>query len=307
VGLWTALAIFLISLTPSIQDFSFMMLTILVALIPAGILWGYNYLELNSIRYYFLKKDFHTQTGFFSRYTKSSPYENIRDILISQSLYIRIVGLGELSLETGKFDDYVSDSDSRSQPYALKLQRSIPALSISDAYSLRDDFFRILKLKTNFLSPSLVEKFPLLNVKPIKKWVGWVIGGVVLWFLVVAQSYFNELSIPPWGIYFAVIICVLLAAKLVHEYAYWKVYYYNASSDILVIRKGVFHRKEIAIPFSKIENIYLDQDVFDRAFGLWDLHFETPTLRSSMEAHIDGLSEKDGMTLRDMLLKQIKQ
>jgi hypothetical protein len=38
----------------------------------------------------------------------------------------------------------------------------------------------------------------------------------------------------------------------------------------------------------KVSDIYVDQDFFDRLFGLYDLHFSSASLSSGTLAHIDA-------------------
>ena len=84
-------------------------------------------------------------------------------------------------------------------------------------------------------------------------------------------------------------------------------YYYNFTSDMLIIRKGVISIKEICLPFDKIQNVFVDQDIFDRLFGLFDVHVSTVSENSAMEAHIDGLSMENANHLKEVLLTKIKQ
>ena len=55
-----------------------------------------------------------------------------------------------------------------------------------------------------------------------------------------------------------------------------------------------------------MQDVYVDQDIFDRMFGLWDVHVSTATMMSGMEAHIDGVKRENAMKLREMLLQKIR-
>lgn len=76
--------------------------------------------------------------------------------------------------------------------------------------------------------------------------------------------------------------------------------------DYLVIKKGPITPKEITIPWERIQDVYVDQDIFDRIFGLYDVHLSTATFTSGMQAHIDGVEKEAADGLREELLEKIK-
>ena len=63
---------------------------------------------------------------------------------------------------------------------------------------------------------------------------------------------------------------------------------------------------ETILPFEKLQDVYLDQDLFDKVFGLWDLHVSTATFMSGYHAHIDGVTITNGEEMREMLMDKIK-
>jgi membrane protein YdbS with pleckstrin-like domain len=110
-----------------------------------------------------------------------------------------------------------------------------------------------------------------------------------------------------WAFLAGIVFLVLFfIARFVYEQAYLKGYYYNIASDHLIIRKGVFNITEVIIPFKNVQNVFLDQDIFDRLFRLYDVHLSTITPISGLEGHIDGLSAENASKIRDLLLRQIK-
>ena len=64
---------------------------------------------------------------------------------------------------------------------------------------------------------------------------------------------------------------------------------------------------EIRLPYSKIQNVYVDRDLLDVVFGLYDVHLATADSASNLYAHVDGLNEENAIKLRDMLLKKIEE
>ena len=75
----------------------------------------------------------------------------------------------------------------------------------------------------------------------------------------------------------------------------------------IIIRIGVFAKKEITLPFEKITDVYVDQDLLDVIFGLYDVHISTPTFQSSQYAHIDGVDKEGSQKLRKMILEKINK
>ena len=88
--------------------------------------------------------------------------------------------------------------------------------------------------------------------------------------------------------------------------AYIKRYYYDANEQFLTIQKGVFAPSEIHVPYGKIQDVYVDQDILDRMMGLYDVHVASATRASGIEAHIDGVDEATAESLKNFLLNKIQ-
>jgi uncharacterized membrane protein YdbT with pleckstrin-like domain len=52
--------------------------------------------------------------------------------------------------------------------------------------------------------------------------------------------------------------------------------------------------------------VYVDQDIWDRILGIYDVHIATATQTSGIEAHIDGVSFENAEGLKNLLLQRIK-
>ncbi|MEM4663189.1 MAG: PH domain-containing protein [Candidatus Diapherotrites archaeon] len=109
----------------------------------------------------------------------------------------------------------------------------------------------------------------------------------------------------------AAIACLLFIVVIIlilfwYQTLYFEKYYYDIREDFLVIKKGVFAPRETVLPYEKIQDVYIDQDIFDRIFNLWDLHVSTATYLSGQEAHIDGVSLENGEAMKKMILEKIK-
>jgi len=82
---------------------------------------------------------------------------------------------------------------------------------------------------------------------------------------------------------------------------YYNRYYYSIEGKSLKVKKGVFFPNSASIPLEKISDIYSDQDLLDRIFGIYDLHFSSASQTSGNLSHIDGLSLGAMENLRKVL------
>lgn len=98
----------------------------------------------------------------------------------------------------------------------------------------------------------------------------------------------------------------VIGAKFLWEYIYLRRIRYEIDRDNIIIRKGVFAKHEVTLPFAKITDVYVDRDMLDVVFNLWDLHISTPTALSGRTAHIDGLSRDGVRKIRELILEGIR-
>lgn len=161
---------------------------------------------------------------------------------------------------------------------------------------------------------TLRQTIPLQKRKILKQNLHGVFGAVVVWGLFTALGLalinIGVLKMPAAAqtgivIRWIAVLGLLLIWKLGYPILYFATYFYDVEGDNLVIRKGVFATKEVTLPFSRITDVYVDQDMLDVFFGLSDLHISTPTVESGQFAHIDGLSRKGAAALRELILKNI--
>ena len=152
-----------------------------------------------------------------------------------------------------------------------------------------------------------VEKYPLEKRKIIKKTVKVIFYAYILFFIfrLFANIFLRNLYQTPLmilDIFFALLPIIIL----VYEIEYYKKYFYDIREDFLVIKKGVITPTETILPYDKFQDVYVDQDVFDRLFKLYDVHVSTATFMSGIQAHIDGVNKENGQLFREMILKNIK-
>lgn len=156
---------------------------------------------------------------------------------------------------------------------------------------------------------SLSEKYPLEHIKPLKKTLS-SFHILILFSLGFIISFTVEEIDFVWisgniVISFFCVVFLLFAIKYIYEIYYLKYYFYDLVGKNLIIRKGVFSRNEITLPINRLQDVYVDQDVLDRIFGLYDVHVSSATVISGNLSHIDGLNKKNSESIKKLILSGI--
>ena len=107
------------------------------------------------------------------------------------------------------------------------------------------------------------------------------------------------------GLLFLLALIVLLT--FLYQRWYYAVYFYDLTPDYIIIRKGPITPREIIIPYERIQDVYVDQDILDRMLGLFDVHLSSATVASGQQAHIDGVEKAAADGLRALLLTTVSQ
>lgn len=160
------------------------------------------------------------------------------------------------------------------------------------------------------------EKFPLSTKKVLKKTIMaslvWAVLFLILWAVVifgfssrVKDDIYLAKGVITAGIF--ILLFIIILGIYLYQRWYYAVYFYDLNPDFIQIKKGPITPKEITIPYERIQDIYVDQDLLDRIFGLYDVHLSSATISSGMEAHIDGVEKPAADGLRKMLLETVQQ
>jgi membrane protein YdbS with pleckstrin-like domain len=159
------------------------------------------------------------------------------------------------------------------------------------------------------------EQFPLSYKKIIKKTMASTIAITILLLVVwgflafmlgsTGQDAVGWLGTMTFGIFGFLFVVILLT--YLYQRWYFAVYFYDLTNDFVQIKKGPITPREITIPYERIQDVYVDQDILDRIFGLYDVHLSSATVSSGMEAHIDGVEKQAAEGLRTILLETVKQ
>ncbi|MGD0976752.1 MAG: PH domain-containing protein [Minisyncoccia bacterium] len=123
-------------------------------------------------------------------------------------------------------------------------------------------------------------------------------------FVAIESNYGGLLVIIP--IYLVGVLIFVFLPYSIYLGAYIKRYYYDVGDNFISIQKGVFGPTEIHVQYPKIQDVYVDQDIFDRIFRIYDVHIASATATSGIEAHIDGVNAETAEVLKNMILGRIQ-
>ncbi len=114
---------------------------------------------------------------------------------------------------------------------------------------------------------------------------------------------YNSIFLIEAGAILLFVLVVLIT--YLYERWYFVTYFYDLTDDHIVIKKGPITPQEITIPYERVQDVYVDQDLWDRIFNLYDVHLSSATVSSGMQAHIDGVEKASADGLRGILLSEI--
>lgn len=154
------------------------------------------------------------------------------------------------------------------------------------------------------------QQFPLSTKKVLKKTLAGSLIWSILFFMLFVGAFFisgksSAFLLISLGIF--VILFIIITVTYLYQRWYYAVYFYDLNNNFIVIRKGPITPKEITIPYERVQDVYMDQDLLDRMFGLYDVHLSSATITSGMEAHIDGVEKAAADGLRQLLLQTVTE
>jgi membrane protein YdbS with pleckstrin-like domain len=159
--------------------------------------------------------------------------------------------------------------------------------------------------------PASVVTYPLEQRKIFKKFtIAMIWRSIFFLAILVTLALTTQSSGNTKGILIIALIAVYVIAAILeflYQREYYRTYYYDIEKDFLIIKKGFITPHQTMLPYEKLQDVYMDQDIFDRIFNLWDVHVSTATAMSGHEAHIDGVSLDNGEKLREIILEKIRK
>jgi membrane protein YdbS with pleckstrin-like domain len=170
------------------------------------------------------------------------------------------------------------------------------------------------------ISP-LQQQFPLSPKKYWKKIIPKIIGNLIFCLFlfvmtlaiigVVDKSLDGYIGGPHTSATLLLLLIPIVVFFIIIAFYSWyyktyiKRYYYAGEEFFITIKKGVFTPSEIHVQWQKIQDVYVDQDIFDRIMGLYDVHIASATVTSGIEAHIDGVDHATAEGLKEFILGKI--
>jgi uncharacterized membrane protein YdbT with pleckstrin-like domain len=241
--------------------------------------------------------------AFLQESAANCRYDRIQDVVISEPFYYRLFGIASLKVETG--EQLVQENNA---PLA---GLEIPALSARDAFALKDLLLKKAGITEKQQYEDLRKQFDLEAVKPLKKTVAGTAYAIaiVLGLLIAINVFFKDFAQQAtWllGAAIALVVIYAVAAFAYHTQYYWN-YEYKTTRNVLKIRKGVFGFVTVYVPYSRVQNVFVDMDIFDRLFGLRDTHLSTIGFSSVREMHVDGLNATNSEGLKNFLLDAVRK
>ncbi len=147
-------------------------------------------------------------------------------------------------------------------------------------------------------------------IKPEKEqrtmwYMGWAIPFVLgltllVVLLLVVDKLIYGLGVIAW--------LILMLPILLYIPAFYKSLEYIIDSDSVKMRKGVFWRKRVTAPFTKITNIDVTQGPVQRIFKIGTVHVQTAGSGGATGAQAEllflGINDTEG--LKDTIMKRVR-
>jgi len=133
-----------------------------------------------------------------------------------------------------------------------------------------------------------------------------LISIVIMFFLLIFSFIFIRFSqaIP-------LLVLVTIPVVLVLEYWYFgeflKKFAFELRGDHFFSRKGVFKASYTMLRYERIQDIHINQSIFEMLLGLWNVSIFTATATGRGSENIPGLSKESAETLKTALFQKIKK
>ena len=170
--------------------------------------------------------------------------------------------------------------------------------------------------------------YPIQSSWILKSIVGTLLALIILIPLYILIVFMKEINNKFAGIYiplailFGLVQFIMVVLRVL-------AFHYSLEEKFIKIKQGVFSRQERNIPYGVIQNIYINRDLFDRAFNLATVVFENASMgggvlisassSSDDKKHIDkigshgnsvsipGLRISNAEALKEQILQKIRE
>ena len=100
---------------------------------------------------------------------------------------------------------------------------------------------------------------------------------------------------------------VVLLARIVYCLSYLKRCTYEVRSGNLIISRGIFLRNQGSFPLRRITDVYTRNNWRTLLFGLYEVEILTPSGESKEFSHIEGLSRRTALALKERVMSLIEE
>lgn len=145
------------------------------------------------------------------------------------------------------------------------------------------------------LSPWSIISFTLLTTKQLLS------SGYAL--IPVVYTGWQQGFSSPWVI---VAITAIISLIFVFSVLQWLKFRFKLEPNKLNIKHGIIFKKADELPFSKIQNVRLEQPLYFRPMGLYRIVVETAGSKGN-EAELSALPYKDALSLKKQLMAEHEQ
>jgi|GEM_PF-3721772 len=104
---------------------------------------------------------------------------------------------------------------------------------------------------------------------------------------------------------FILLLAVVIAARW-YTSEFFRTFIYELRGDYFFSRKGVITPSYTLIPYNNIQDIHVEQSIYDRIFGLWAVKIYSATFSRRGSDIIFGLSKKTAERLKTETLERMR-
>jgi len=131
----------------------------------------------------------------------------------------------------------------------------------------------------------------------------FIISSIFLVVILAIMAFFN--SIHLFFFFFLLFILLFIVGWYTREY--FIRFIYELRNSYFFSRKGVITPSYTIIPYKNIQDIHLDQSIYEKIFGLWAVEIYTATTSRRGSDRIFGLNRKNAEYLRLKILKKMRE
>jgi membrane protein YdbS with pleckstrin-like domain len=239
------------------------------------------------------------KTGWLNKLTTLMPLEKIQDLYFQKGPFDRLLGTATLKAVSG--ETAIAGNQKNMPPNAIR------GLDLLDAIELRGILLKTLlgKLPEDEEIMGDRSNYPLSGSSPI----AWTVPRVLFFIPIFLFSLFMMVADAnsPIGYILLAASIVILALIVVLSFEFFKTISYAFTKTAFVIQRGVIQIDTVTIPVKNIQDVYVNQGLIDRLFGLYSVEMSTISMESKTYLKFSSFSQQDANNLRNLISKIISK